>query len=49
MSTTFDITGVARELEGLRSRPHPRKLALVLPLDAGMRGVAHEYLAEGPP
>jgi len=49
MSTTFDVAGVARELERLRSRPHLRKLALVLPLEAGMRGVAHEYLAEGPP
>jgi hypothetical protein len=49
MSTTFDVADVARELERLRGRPHLHKLAIVLPLDPGMRGVAREYLDEGPP
>lgn len=49
MSTTFDVAGVAHALDSLRTRPHLHKLALILPLEPGMRSVAREYLAEGPP
>ena len=49
MSTTFDVAGVAHELDRLRARAHLHKLALVLPLEPGKRSVAREYLDEGPP
>jgi hypothetical protein len=49
MSTTFDIAGVAGQLDRLMANPHLHKLAIVLPLDAGKRAVARDYLEEGPP
>src|SRR3982751_636264 len=49
MSMTYDIAGVARELDRLLANPHVHKLAIVLPLDLGKGDVAREYLDEGPP
>lgn len=46
---TFDVAGVAKELDRLLANPHLRKLAIVLPLDPGKRDVARAYLDEGPP
>ncbi len=49
MSMTFDIAGVASQLDRLLAHPHLHKLAIVLPLDLGKRDVARAYLDEGPP
>jgi hypothetical protein len=49
MSVSFDIGDLDRELSALRSRRHLTKLVIVLPLAAGMRGMARDVLAEGPP
>ena len=49
MSTSFDVAGIAGQLDRLVANPHLRKLAIVLPLDGGKRAVAHDYLDEGPP
>jgi len=49
MSTTFDISEVAGQLDQLAANPHLRKLAIVLPIDDGKRAVARDYLQEGPP
>jgi hypothetical protein len=49
MSTTFDIADVSKQFDHLRAHPHIRKFAVVLPLAAGMRDVAREFLSEGPP
>lgn len=49
MSMTFDIAGVAHELDRLLGNPHLHKLAIVLPLGLGKRDVARDYLDEGPP
>jgi hypothetical protein len=49
MSITFDVAGVAKELDRLAANPHLRKLAIVLPLDEGKRTIARDYLEEGPP
>jgi hypothetical protein len=49
MSMTYDVAAVARELDRLLANPHVHKLAIVLPLELGMRDVARDYLDEGPP
>ena len=49
LSTTFDVSAIAGRLDRLVANRHLRKLAIVLPLDAGKRTVVREYLEEGPP
>ena len=47
MSTTFDVSAIAGQLDRLVANPHLRKLAIVLPLDPGKPTVARDYLEEG--
>ena len=49
MATKFDVSELSGELAKLRSRPHRHKFAFVLPIAAGEREVARDFLAEGPP
>jgi hypothetical protein len=49
MGVSFDVAELSHELATLRSHPHVSKVAVVLPLASGMRNVAYEVLAEGPP
>lgn len=49
MSTKFDIGDLEHELAALVSHPHLKHLAFVMPLAPGMRDMAREAVAEGPP
>lgn len=49
MSITLDVGEIGRELSALTAHPHLRKLVVVLPLAPGMREVARDVVAEGPP
>jgi hypothetical protein len=49
VSASFEIQAFADELAALATRPHLHKIVVVLPLAPGMREVAWDFLAEGPP
>jgi hypothetical protein len=49
MSTKFDIGDLDHELAGLRAHPNLNRIAFVVPLAPGMRKLAADAVAEGPP
>jgi hypothetical protein len=49
MTASFDVGELHHALGTLLSRPHLRKLALVLPLAPGARDFVEALVSEGPP
>jgi len=49
MSTSFDVSELSHELAQLRSHPHLRTFAVVVPIAPERRELAQAAIAEGPP
>jgi hypothetical protein len=49
MTISFDVAQLSAELAALRSHPHARKVAIVVPIDPDRAGMTRAAVAEGPP